>query len=233
MTTLLALDTVFGQCSVAIMQDEQVVYHKTVAGNRGQTEIILEMVDEALTQTGLVISDIDVWAFNRGPGAFSGIRINTAVVQALSVANDAPCVGVSSLAVLADTACQNEALGEALADDTLISALIDARQNQVYQGRFVIKNGTLHRDDIDGLVHGNESLLDYDSQLTADVVVGDGVALVQTGHAKVIQAHPTAVDIARLAMADFCKGLAVSADKALPVYLRDNAWKTLAEQGKA
>ena len=109
---------------------------------------------------------------------------------------------------------------------------MDARQNQVYHGRFVTKNGTLNRDDADGIV-GDEALLDYDSHLICDVVVGDGVQLVQTDTAQTVQVHPTAVDIARLGLADFLAGKAVSADNALPVYLRDNAWKTLAEQGKA
>lgn len=228
MAILMAFDTVFEQCSVAIVQDDTVLYHKSVAGNRGQSEIILGMVDEALMQTGLSLAQLDCLAFNRGPGAFSGIRINTAVVQALSVATDTPCVGVSSLAVLADTACQNDDFK----DNTIISAVMDARQNQVYHGRFVTKNGTLNRDDADGIV-GDEALLDYDSQLICDVLVGDGVQLVQTDTAQTVQVHPTAVDIARLGLIDFLSGKAVSADNALPVYLRDNAWKTLAEQGKA
>lgn len=228
MAILMAFDTVFEQCSVAVVQDDTVLYHKSVAGNRGQTEIILGMVDEALMQTGLSLAQLDCLAFNRGPGAFSGIRINTAVVQALSVAIDTPCVGVSSLAVLADTACQNDKFK----DNTVISAVMDARQNQVYHGRFVTKNGTLNRDDADEIV-GDEALLDYDSQLICDVLVGDGVQLVQTDTAQTVQVHPTAVDIARLGLIDFLAGKAVSADNALPVYLRDNAWKTLAEQGKA
>ena len=228
MAILMAFDTVFEQCSVAIVQDDTVLYHKTIAGNRGQTEIILEMVDEALTQTGLSLAQIDCLAFNRGPGAFSGIRINTAVVQALSVASDTPCVGVSSLAALADTACQNETF----ADNTVLSAVMDARQNQVYQGRFVIKHGALSTD-ADGKIISDESLLDYDSLLIADVIVGDGASLVQHDNAKIVQVHPTAVDIARLGMVAYQQGRAVSAERALPVYLRDNAWKTLAEQGKA
>lgn len=227
MAILMAFDTVFEQCSVAIVQDDTVLYHKTIAGNRGQTEIILEMVDDALVQTGLSLAQIDCLVFNRGPGAFSGIRINTAVVQALSVASDAPCVGVSSLAVLADTACQNETF----TDNTVLSAVMDARQNQVYQGRFVIKHGALSAD-ADGRVIADESLLDYDSLLIADVIVGDGASLVQHNHAKIVQVHPTAVDVARLGMMAYQQGQAVSAERALPVYLRDNAWKTLAEQGK-
>ncbi|OAV07034.1 Inactive like of metal-dependent protease, putative molecular chaperone [Moraxella catarrhalis] len=98
MSNLMAFDTVFEQCSIALLTDGAVIYEQTVAGGRGQTEIILSLVDEALSQTNIKLSNIDCLAFNRGPGAFSGIRINTAVVQALSVAHETLCVGVSSLA---------------------------------------------------------------------------------------------------------------------------------------
>lgn len=230
MAILMAFDTVFEQCSVAIVRDNAVLYHKTVAGNRGQTELILGMVDDALAATGLSLSQIDCLAFNRGPGAFSGIRINTAVVQALAVAADLPCVGVSSLAALADTACHQESL----ADDTIIAAVMDARQNQVYHGRFIVKNGALHREN--GTIIGDESLSDYDSLIICDVAVGDGVDLLQIDTAKtakITDLKPAAIDIARLGLIAYQAGQAVSAEQALPVYLRDNAWKTLAEQGKS
>lgn len=216
---LVAFDTIFEQCSIAILQNDAIIYEETVAGGRGQTEIILPMLDRALQATQLTIQDIKAWAFNRGPGAFSGIRINTATVQALSVANDAPCVGISSLHALALMAYEQENM----ADGTRIIAVIDARQNQVYAGGFVVCLGRLVADD--------ECLLDYETCVQADVIVGDGVDLVATD-AKKLRLNPTACHIARLAYPLFLQGKAVTAENALPVYLRNHAWKTLAEQGK-
>lgn len=213
---IIAFDTIFEQCSVTVMADGQVIYVDTVAGGRGQTEIILSMLDKARQATGININDVQAWAFNRGPGAFSGIRINTALVQALSVANDAPCIGVSSLLALAS-------MVDEPSDGTRITAVMDARQNQVYAGDFVVQNGEL--------VAQREYLLDYDQVVDADVVVGDGVDLVQTSAIKQ-RPQPTAEHIARLAYPLFLQGETVSAENALPVYLRNNAWKTLAEQGK-
>lgn len=216
---LIAFDTIFDQCAIAIKQGDTIIYHETIAGGRGQTEIILPMLDKALQATNISLSDVKAWAFNRGPGAFSGIRINTAVVQALSVANDAPCVGISSLHALAFMACRDKVL----ADGTKIVALIDARQNQVYAGDFVIKQGNL--------VAQNEYLLDYHQNVQADIVVGNGVAFVQTMADK-LTLTPTAIEIADLAYPLYLDGKTVTAEQALPVYLRNNAWKTLAEQGK-
>lgn len=217
---LIAFDTIFDQCSIAILSQDGLLYDKTIAGGRGQTEIILPMLDEALTTTNLRMRDVKAWAFNRGPGAFSGIRINTALVQALSVANDAPCVGISSLLALASMV----KVDDLPANQTLrITALIDARQNQVYAGDFTYCDGVLTAE--------REYLLDYESEVVADVVVGDGVGLITTTAQKV-QANPTAKDIAKLAYPLFLQSQTVSAEQALPVYLRNNAWKTLAEQGK-
>ena len=216
---LIAFDTIFDQCSIAILQDGHIIYTKTVAGGRGQTEIILTMLDDALKQTNISLSKVATWAFNRGPGAFSGIRINTAVVQALSVANDAPCIGISSLHALAFMV--QEAVH--LSNNTTITAVIDARQNQVYAGDFIVENGTLSAK--------NEYLLDYHGLVTANIVVGDGVDLIQT-YAQKLTLKPTAEHIARLAYPLFLEKKNVAAEYALPVYLRHNAWKTLTEQGK-
>lgn len=235
MAILVAFDTVFEQCSVAILQTDdglsadaaQIIYSDTTAGARGQTQIILPMVERALAASGISMTDVDAWAFNRGPGAFSGIRINTAVVQALSVANGAPCVGISSLTTLAAAA-----MAAGLAEGTRVAAAIDARQNQVYLGEFIVQAGKLMPVIDPNNPYGNERLADYGSQVAADIVVGNGAQLIDT-QARIITLNPTADDIARLALPEFAAGRAVAADAALPVYLRDNAWKTLAEQGKA
>lgn len=232
MTILVAFDTVFEQCSLAILQktadDCRIMYQQTIAGKRGQTEMILPMLDKALAQTCLSFHQINAWVFNRGPGAFSGIRINTAVVQALSFANDAPCIGISSLHALADTAHSLHHF----ADGTRLFCAMDARQNQVYLGQFIIKNGQVAPINDLANPHGNESLADYDSVVDCDVLVGDGATFL-TSNAKKYAVTPTATDLARLGLARFLAGDGVSPEQALPVYLRDNAWKTLAEQGKA
>lgn len=219
---IVAFDTVFEQCSLAISQGDALIYLKTLAGGRGQTETILPMLDEALNTAGLSVSKVQAWAFNRGPGAFSGIRINTAVVQALSVANAAPCLGISSLQALAFAAGQLHSLSEGMR----ISAIIDARQNEVYVGEFVFKNG-----QITPASATHEYLAAYDSVIQSDVVVGNGAPLVQTSALK-LDVNPSAEHIARLAYPLLSQGLGVSAAHALPVYLRHNAWKTLADQKK-
>lgn len=221
MAILLALDTVFEQCSVAILNNHELIGETTILGNRGQTETILPIIDNLLSQHQMTLDDVDVLAFNRGPGAFSGIRINTAVVQALSFALDVPCVGVSSLQTLAHTfLTKNPA-----ADGAIIASCMDARQNEVYACFYQYDNGVLTQ-------MGEEALLPYGNEIKADFVIGNGGEYINTD-GQLIELNPTAFDLGKIAYLDYLKHGGVNAQNALPVYLRNHAWKTLAEQGKS
>ena len=225
----LAMDTVFDQCSIAILDSSgQVLSSHTETGQRQQTQQILPMIDAALSEAQLKLADIQALIFNRGPGAFSGIRINTAVVQALSVAHDIPCVGVSSLQAIAQAAYQQHGLGE-------VYSALDARMQQVYFGQYAVINNIMQLVNQDNGADA-EQLLDYDSQTALNIpIVGNGAGLLTLHDGQIIDAdiHPNAAVIGQLGMAQFMVNGGTEAAQALPKYLRNQAWKTLKEQGKA
>ena len=225
----LAMDTVFDQCSIAILDTSgQVLSSHTETGQRQQTQQILPMIDAALSEAQLKLADIEALIFNRGPGAFSGIRINTAVVQALSVAHDIPCVGVSSLQAIAQAAYQQYDLGE-------VYSALDARMQQVYFGRYALIGNIMQPVNQDNGADA-EQLLDYDSQTALDIpIAGNGAGLLTLHDGQIIHAdiHPNAAVIGQLGVAQFMVNGGTEAAQALPKYLRNQAWKTLKEQGKA
>ena len=225
----LAMDTVFDQCSIAILDSRgQVLSSHTETGQRQQTQQILPMIDAALSEVQLKLADIQALIFNRGPGAFSGIRINTAVVQALSVAHDIPCVDVSSLQAIAQAAYQQHGLGE-------VYSALDARMQQVYFGRYAVINNIMQPVDQEN-GEDTEQLLDYDSQTALNIpIVGNGAGLLSLHDGQTIHAdiHPDAAVIGQLGIAQFMVNGGTEAAQALPKYLRNQAWKTLKEQGKA
>ena len=221
---ILALESVFDQCSVAFMDlADNVVAEQTLMGNRLQTQQILPMIHALMTASSIDWSHLTAIAFNRGPGAFSGIRINTAVAQAIAFAHDVPCLPVSSLQAIAQAAFE-------LHQRSHVLALTDARMNQVYAGEYAMSDGIMQ------LVAGaTEHLLDYDSVIDKDLaLVGNGATLVNAplGQAIFADIRPSAVIIAKLGLALYQQHQSVPAELALPVYLRNNAWKTLAEQQK-
>ena len=225
----LAMDTVFEQCSIAILDaNGQVLSSHTEQGKREQTQHILPMIDAALSEAKLNLAQIKALVFNRGPGAFSGIRINTAVVQALSVAHDIPCVGVSSLQAIAQCAYQRYGL-------TQVYSALDARMQQVYFGQYALIDHIM-QPVVQENGEDTERLLDYDSQTAANLpVVGNGAPLLKAYDGQVCheEVWPDAVVIGQLGIAQFIQTGGSDAANALPKYLRNQAWKTLKEQGKA
>lgn len=225
----LAMDTVFEQCSIAILDaNGQVLSSHTEQGKREQTQHILPMIDAALSEAKLNLAQIKALVFNRGPGAFSGIRINTAVVQALSVAHDIPCVGVSSLQAIAQCAYQRYGL-------TQVYSALDARMQQVYFGQYALIDHIM-QPVVQESGEDTERLLDYDSQAAANLpVVGNGAPLLKAHDEQVCheEVWPDAVVIGQLGIAQFIQTGGSDAANALPKYLRNQAWKTLKEQGKA
>ena len=245
----LAMDTVFEQCSIAIIDASgKVISSQTETGNRQQTQQILPMIDSDLKAHQLTLADFQALIFNRGPGAFSGIRINTAVVQALSVAHDLPCVGVSSLQAIAQSAYQNYGVTE-------VYSALDARMQQVYFGRYRLEPlnesprsltsiATMQPvltnpfNEISASIIDNdnaEQLLDYNNQTPLNIAIaGNGATLLSLheGQLTYETIAPDAEIIAQLGRAVFLKEGGVEAAQALPKYLRNHAWKTLKEQGK-
>lgn len=227
---LLALETANDQCSVALLSaDGQLLASRYDPRAREQTRLLLPMIDEVLTEVGQSLSDVQSIAFSRGPGSFSGIRINAAVTQALAWAHDLPVLPVSTLQATAQAAL-------AQTDATRLMVVLDARMNEVYVAAY-------QRDAGSGLhLVGAEQLLAYAAvQLPAAwqtddsvVWVGSGVALLADLPAarSITAVSASALQIAELGLAAYRAGQAVVAEQALPVYLRDDAWKKLADQGR-
>jgi tRNA threonylcarbamoyladenosine biosynthesis protein TsaB len=88
---------------------------------------VLSLLDRLLAEVGWAKSSVDAYAATRGPGSFTGIRIGLGTVRGLGVASGRPCLGVVSLAALA------EAFGPAEADR---SPLLDAGRGEVYGARY-------------------------------------------------------------------------------------------------
>ncbi|WP_180055589.1 tRNA (adenosine(37)-N6)-threonylcarbamoyltransferase complex dimerization subunit type 1 TsaB [Acinetobacter sp. YH12142] len=218
---LLALETANEQCSVSIVDETQELYFQLDLRAKAQTQTILPMIEQGLNQTAIELANLTAIAFSRGPGSFSGVRINAAVTQALAWANDVPVVPVSTLQALAQAAHRLHGLTE-------VTAVLDARMQEVYIASYQLDaNGIMQAVD-------EEQLLSY-ADATPQIkftVVGSGSELIQSEQTQYKDLSATAQDIATIAREATQRKAWVSAEHALPVYLRDNAWKKISEQGK-
>ncbi|QIC79798.1 tRNA (adenosine(37)-N6)-threonylcarbamoyltransferase complex dimerization subunit type 1 TsaB [Acinetobacter indicus] len=219
---LLALETANEQCSVSIVNDTQELFFQLDERAKAQTQTILPMIEQGFAQTETATADLTAVAFSRGPGSFSGVRINAAVAQALAWSHDLPVIPVSTLQALAQTAYR-------LAGLSAVTAVLDARMNEVYIASFQL--------DAEGIMQpvSEEQLLGYsDAAAVAQYpLVGSGSTLLQQEQTQYKDLSATAQDIATIARVLAQREAWVSAEYALPVYLRDNAWKKIPEQGKS
>lgn len=222
---ILAIDTSTEACSAALLLEGEVRERYQVAP-REHAALILAMVESLLADAGLALGQLDGLAFGRGPGAFTGVRIGTGVVQGLAFGADLPVVPVSSLAAMAQGAYREKGAERVL-------AAIDARIQEVYWGAYRIGAAGLME------LEGSERVCKptdvpvpaetgwfgtgtgwgtYADELTSRVWAA------VTGFEA--ERFPHAADIAVLAAEGFRRGLAVRAEEAQPVYLRDEvAWK--------
>lgn len=224
---VLALDTSTESCSAALLCGASLLERSELAPRR-HAELILPMIDSLLGEAGLSRRQIDGIAVGRGPGAFTGVRLAISVAHGLSLGLEIPVVPVSSLAALAQ---------DVPVDEGLILAVIDARMGEVYAGAF--------RRGANGLVEllGDETvgfaeglILPHNAQWC---VTGSGWDAYHAALAARLPSDPCWADgarypqaraVARLAQPQFAAGRGVSAEYALPVYLRDKVALTLDEQ---
>jgi tRNA threonylcarbamoyladenosine biosynthesis protein TsaB len=98
---VLALDTALNACSVAIVADSRPRAGLREQMARGQAERIAPMVREAAKEAGASLHEIDRIAVTIGPGSFTGVRVGLAFARGLALALRKPCVGLTTLEVLA------------------------------------------------------------------------------------------------------------------------------------
>lgn len=218
---ILALETANEQCSVALVDEQQCLFFQCHDEPRAQTQQILPMIEQALRETKTTWQELSAIAFSRGPGSFSGVRINAAVTQALAWVHDLPVIPVSTLQALAQRAYRVAGL-------TDVTATLDARMHEIYFAHYLLSDTGLMQAQTD------EQLLDYQQgQLLAKgTVIGSGAHLIGQIMEPTLGAA-TALDIADIARVKLLNHDTVPADQALPVYLRDNAWKKIGEQHKS
>lgn len=162
---LLAIDTAGKTASVAVLQDDVLLYELTSNTGLTHSETLLPMVDAAFTACGLTPADLDLYAVTNGPGSFTGLRIGLSVVKGLAFASSTPCAGVSTLAALAFGAA---------GEGTVIGAQ-DARRGQVYWAGFALSSHARLTPDAAEPVTALEKFVKECKKPL--IFVGDGAAL--------------------------------------------------------
>jgi tRNA threonylcarbamoyladenosine biosynthesis protein TsaB len=225
---ILALDSCSELCSTALLHDGR-YYEQRELTQRGHSDLVLGMMDGLFQQSGSALADVDVLAFGRGPGSFTGVRVGVSVAQGIAFARDIPVVPISSLAAVAQKAAIE-------LDAEYIAVAMDARMGEIYCAHYhfdgqVVKLLTeervcdpaafmpFHQDQCIGV---GTAWRVFETQLRANF---EGVV-----NQVEMDYYPEARHIITLAEVEVRLGNLLSAEQALPVYLRDNVAKKKAQQ---
>ncbi len=220
---LLALETATEACSAALLIDGEVREHYQIAP-RGHGQLILNMVDQLLADAQLEVGQLDGIAFGRGPGAFTGVRIATSVVQGIAFGADLPVVPVSSLAALAQGVYRQQR-------HEAVLAAFDARMDELYWGAFELQAGVMVACAAECVCPPQSVAVPLLSRQWVGAGNGWPAYAEQLraacGDVAVCGDHrfPHAQDVAALAQPLLEQGKVVMAEQALPIYLRDNVAK--------
>lgn len=229
MSNILAIETATEACSAALLNkegDKVNVYERFQLAPREHTKLVLPMLDEVLTEAGVTLQDIDVVAFGRGPGAFTGLRIAAGIAQGVALSIDKPVIPVSTLAALALQVGLNDY------QDEIIIAALDARMEEVYWGQFVLVNEMVE-PLTEERVSSAEIML---ASISNSACTGVGSAwdvykdqlfskegvYSQPKNINILSAaYPQAADIARLALPLLEAGKTTAVEDAQPIYIRN------------
>ena len=190
---ILGIEATGNGCSIALWNDG-LTYQEIVDAPQKQGEFILPMVESILKKAGLTGAELDLIAFDNGPGSFTGVRLTISVAQGLAFGWGKPVMPISSLQALAyKQYCETKS-------EQPIWVAIDARKQEVYVAAYQFQN--------------DEETAVYPEQVIApeQVPVAD----------LVLSSTPEAVDLVHLARYQFQRGIkSILPEEIQPTYLRN------------
>jgi len=223
---LLAIETATETVSVALSMNDELMERYQHAP-RQHAELLLPWVEGLLAEAGIGFASLDAIAFSRGPGSFTSLRIGIGVVQGLAWASGCGVIPVSSLAATAQTA-----VGEGI-NSALVA--LDARMNEVFTCTFEANSSGIMVPTSEEKVCSPEDVhLPVNSDTCAIGIGFDRYsALIKlSGQLAGIRSDiwPKASSVLKLAGEWLLGHEVLPAEKAQPVYLRDNVAKKKKEQ---
>ena len=128
---ILCIDTSSNLCSVAILEDTTLIKKLELNNGLTHSETLMPLIKQLLEESNLTLKDIDLLVSDIGPGSFTGIRIGVSTCKAFSDSLNIPCIGISSLDVLAYN----------IKNDGIICSTIDCKNANCYFALYECKNG--------------------------------------------------------------------------------------------
>ena len=217
---ILAIDSSATAASAALVDDGKVLGEFYINTSLTHSQTLMPMIDNVLNCTRTDLSSVDLFAVSGGPGSFTGIRIGVASVKGLAMAQNKPCVGVSTLEAMAHNLEHLECT---------VCAVMDARCGQVYNAIFKAQAGGLERITPDRALSIDDLAQECENYSKPLFLVGDGAKLCYNNEKfknsnAILPPEPLiyqrACGVAKSALTVYEHGGAVTPAALMPIYLR-------------
>jgi tRNA threonylcarbamoyladenosine biosynthesis protein TsaB len=230
---LLAFDTSTELISIAVTRtvDGAVqIWQHTGAGGAQASSALIPAIETLMAEADLRFEELDAIAFGRGPGSFTGLRTACAVAQGLGFGAGIPLLPVDTLLAVAEEARHQHAASQ---DEWRVLALLDARMGELYAAPYAYVSGRWQQRADFNLVKPEQLVLQDSQALAGNVFAEYAERLPVSADMPCWPALPTAAAMLRLAPALLAQGGALSAEQALPRYIRDKVAQTTQERAAA
>ena len=149
---ILCLETSTAVCSVALVENGNVVALRESLDGQNHAEKITLFIDEVMKEAGIAYKDLDAVATSMGPGSYTGLRIGVSTAKGLCYAMEKPLIAIDTLAAMAcgfnDAETQRGKVTELMVGvnsqsqcqsqhpTAILCPMIDARRMEVYSAFF-------------------------------------------------------------------------------------------------
>ncbi|HVZ47128.1 MAG TPA: tRNA (adenosine(37)-N6)-threonylcarbamoyltransferase complex dimerization subunit type 1 TsaB [Ramlibacter sp.] len=218
---LLAFDTSTETLSVAVACAGQPLLEHRGPGGAHASETLVPTIQSLLAHAGVTLGELDAIVFGRGPGSFTGLRTACSVAQGLGFGANVALLPVDTLLAVAEQA-------RGVAGATRVVAVLDARMDEVYFGRYVHAAGHWRVDEPPRLGRPEDVRPPEGWTIAGNAGPAYGARFGRVGEH--IAALPTAAALLRLAPGMLAEGKGLRAADALPLYIRDKVAQTMQER---
>ncbi len=115
---------------IALFQDQECLDSVTKLDSRASSDL-LPILDSLLKNHNLLLSDLSFITVDKGPGAFTSLRVTIATVNGIAFNNKIPLIGINSLEALTREALHADPDAKNLGTQNIVT-LLNAYNNDVY-----------------------------------------------------------------------------------------------------
>ena len=155
----LAFDTSTDVMSIAVTDGARVWAH-TGPGGAQSSATLIPAILALLAEAQLALDALDAIVFGRGPGSFTGLRTACSVAQGLALGAGVKVLPIDTLMALAEEARLAHASPSRAGETLRITALLDARMDEMYVQSYEFSHGSCLKIDECRLIRP-ENLLDH------------------------------------------------------------------------